>query len=126
MQCSPSVHYCKSRSAALWLSATILLIGTAYKNALGLRPYTTDDKLEALNVHNTFEDIQTPILLSQRERLVRTETGRDILTKVGYLADLQLIQSRVNLSPEHRVRVHVAPIPKNMPSTQGKAEEKPR
>ncbi|XP_037576964.1 uncharacterized protein LOC119459216 [Dermacentor silvarum] len=90
------------------------MIRVAYKNALGLPPYTSNVSLEALGLNNTFEEIQEAVLLTQRERLLSTATGRHILKRIGYPADLDAIQSTTNIPTSYRARVHVAPLPKNM------------
>lgn len=56
---------------------------------------------------NAFEEIQEAVLLSQRECLVTTETGRQIIQSQ--------IQSTTTLIPlTNRARMQVASIPKNM------------
>ncbi|KAH7974082.1 hypothetical protein HPB49_009742 [Dermacentor silvarum] len=90
------------------------IIGVACKNALGLPPYTSNVSVEALGLHNTLAEIQEAVLLSQRECLLSTATGRHILKRIGYPADLDAIQSTTNIPTSYRARVHVAPVPKNM------------
>ncbi|XP_037558388.1 uncharacterized protein LOC119435734 [Dermacentor silvarum] len=80
------------------------MIRVAYKNAISLPPYTSNVNLEALGLHNTFEEIQEAVLLSQRERLLSTATGLHILKRIGYPADLDAIQSTTNIPTSYRAR----------------------
>ncbi|XP_037565503.1 uncharacterized protein LOC119445258 [Dermacentor silvarum] len=102
------------------------MIRVAYKNALGLPPYTSNVSLEALGLNNTFEEIQEAVLLTQRERLLSTATGRHILKRIGYPADLDAIQSTTNIPTSYRARVHVAPLPKNMSQSHNEGRRNAR
>ncbi|XP_077505321.1 uncharacterized protein LOC144115060 [Amblyomma americanum] len=102
------------------------MLRTAYKYALGIPIYTSNAELEALGLSNSFEEIQKAVLLSQRARLLRTDTGRQTLERVGYPADVQIIQSTTNLPTTYRSRVHISPIPKNMLSGAGSGRRSAR
>lgn len=60
-------------------------IRKAYKTALGLIRSTNTDKLAALGVHNTLDEIAEAQKTAQFERLSGTRTGRYILRRLGYL-----------------------------------------
>ncbi|KAG0427990.1 hypothetical protein HPB47_025010 [Ixodes persulcatus] len=59
------------------------LIRKAYKRALGIPDSTSNEKLAALGLHNTVEEIVEAQRTSQLERLTKSATGRHILEKLG-------------------------------------------
>ncbi|KAH7978976.1 hypothetical protein HPB49_007608 [Dermacentor silvarum] len=62
----------------------------------------------------------------QRERRLSTATGRHILKRIGYPADLDAIQSTTNIPTSYRARVHVAPLPKNMSQSHNEGRRNAR
>ncbi|XP_037564350.1 uncharacterized protein LOC119443708 [Dermacentor silvarum] len=53
-------------------------------------------------------------------------TGRHILKRIGYPADLDAIQSTTNIPTSYRARVHVAPLPKNMSQSHNEGRRNAR
>lgn len=91
-----------------------IILRTAYKAALGLPNYTANEKLMNLGVSNTFEEICEATLVSQKERLQKTRTGRAILQRVGSRLDVQSIIDKEDLSNAAREKLKALPIPRNM------------
>ncbi|CAN7984904.1 unnamed protein product [Ixodes hexagonus] len=61
-----------------------ILIRKAFKIALGLPLYAATDKLLAMGVHNTFQELIQAHLASQQERLALTPTGRTVLQNLHF------------------------------------------
>ncbi|KAH7971145.1 hypothetical protein HPB49_019502 [Dermacentor silvarum] len=86
--------------------------------------------LEELTHYECFfplEDIYLTAIVAdraQRERLLSTATGRHILKRIGYPADLDAIQSTTNIPTSYRATVHVAPLPKNHVSVPQRRQKK--
>nr|XP_037276004.1 uncharacterized protein LOC119168713 [Rhipicephalus microplus] len=59
------------------------MIRKPYKTALGLYPYTNTERMLALGVHNTLEEIAEAQRKAQYHRLSQTRTGRAILKRIG-------------------------------------------
>lgn len=90
-----------------------IIIRSAYKAALGLPKGTSTDRLLALGVHNTFEELKQATLISQRERLSYTHAGRALLTRARISPHPQFISEHVlPLPTSTRARITVAPYPK--------------
>ncbi|KAG0425511.1 hypothetical protein HPB47_027329, partial [Ixodes persulcatus] len=89
------------------------IIRGAYKTALGLPIGTSTDKLRALGVHNTVEELIEGHLHSQYTRLTTTATGRHILAALGIQHE-GTTQPKMNLPREVRKHLLVSPLPKNM------------
>ncbi|KAG0413571.1 hypothetical protein HPB47_009263 [Ixodes persulcatus] len=89
------------------------IIRGAYKAALGLPIGTSTDKLRALGVHNTVEELIEGHLHSQYTRLTTTATGRHILAALGIQHE-GMTQPKMNLPREVRKHLLVSPLPKNM------------
>lgn len=49
------------------------IIRTAYKIALGLPIYTSNEKFHNLGICNTFQEVQEATLEAQKERLLKTK-----------------------------------------------------
>ncbi|KAG0410035.1 hypothetical protein HPB47_012858 [Ixodes persulcatus] len=89
------------------------IIRGAYKTALGLPIGTSTDKLRALGVHNTVEELIEGHLHSQYTRLTTTATGRHIPAALGIQHE-GTTQPKMNLQREVRKHLLVSPLPKNM------------
>ncbi|KAG0421312.1 hypothetical protein HPB47_002787 [Ixodes persulcatus] len=81
--------------------------------ALGLPIGTSTDKLRALGVHNTVEELIEGHLHSQYTSLTSTATGRHILAALGIQHE-ETTQPKMNLPREVRKHLLVSPLPKNM------------
>ncbi|KAG0419953.1 hypothetical protein HPB47_003776 [Ixodes persulcatus] len=81
--------------------------------ALGLPIGTSTDKLRALGVHNTVEELIEGHLHSQYTRLTTTATGRHILAAL-VIQHEGTTQPNINLPREVRKHLLVSPLPKNM------------
>uniref|UniRef100_A0A6M2D2Y0 Putative tick transposon n=1 Tax=Rhipicephalus microplus TaxID=6941 RepID=A0A6M2D2Y0_RHIMP len=87
------------------------IIVMAYKTALRLPQITSNDKLLALDLHNTIEELSEAKLLVQENRLLQTPTGRAVLTKLGRDTLLQTHQETKEVPSELREWYTVLPIP---------------
>lgn len=90
-----------------------VLIRKSYKQALGLPPNTSNEKLLALGLHNTLDELIEAHLTSQQQRLAITQTGRKLLHHLGY-PPRQPETSTEDIPKEIRSNMEVAPIPRNM------------
>lgn len=86
------------------------IIRTAYKIALGLPIYTSIEKFYNLAICNTFQEVQEAALEAQRERLLKTRTGREILRRTGHTIHTEFVQT-TELPPEQREALQILPIP---------------
>lgn len=103
------------------------IIRTAFKAALGLPKCTSTERMLALGVHNTFDELRQATLMRQRERLSFTKTGRAILARLNIPAyPIYLTEQAVPLPPSVRSKITVAPIPKNMHPEYNKGRRKAR
>lgn len=92
-----------------------LLIRGAYKAALGIPLNASNQKVEALGVYNTFEELAAATLLSQKERLCLTKVGRETLIRLGYPTRPQYCKENITtMARETRQHITVCPIPRNM------------
>ncbi|KAH8039562.1 hypothetical protein HPB51_007505 [Rhipicephalus microplus] len=97
------------------LKALDALIRTSYKVALGPPLGASTERLEALGIHNHYEELCAVVLISQRERLNLTTTGRKLLRRVGYPAHSQYVGDELeSMAKQLRENILVCPIPKNM------------
>ena len=85
------------------------IIRTAYKTALRLPRNTSNDKLLALGLHNTIEELIEAQLQAQENRLLQTPTGRAVLTKLGRDALIQKHQEIKDVPNELREWYTVSP-----------------
>ncbi|KAG0422028.1 hypothetical protein HPB47_002120 [Ixodes persulcatus] len=93
------------------------LIRKAYKRALGIPDSTSNEKLAALGLHNTVEEIVEAQRTSQLERLTKSATGRHILEKLGIHYERQTGEK---IDVPRRVREKLT-IP-NLPPTNGESQ----
>ncbi|CAN8025843.1 unnamed protein product [Ixodes persulcatus] len=91
-----------------------LIIRGAYKTALGLPVTTSNEKLAALGIHNTFAELSDAVLASQKAKLQNTAAGRAILHRVGTVTEFRILDGQRSLPPEVGSRIEVSPIPKHM------------
>ncbi|KAG0421985.1 hypothetical protein HPB47_002157 [Ixodes persulcatus] len=91
-----------------------VIIRGAYKTALGLPVTTSNEKLAALGIHNTFAELSDAVLASQKAKLQNTAAGRAILHRVGAVTEFRILDGQRSLPPEVRSRIEVSPIPKHM------------
>ena len=89
------------------------LIRKVYKQALGIPVSTPTDRLLALGVHNTLDELIEAHKTAQYERLAQTPTGRRILDclYIGYATQQG---NKADIPREIRERINVLPILRNM------------
>lgn len=104
------------------------LIKRAYKRAIGIPISTPNEKLEALGLHNTLDEIIEAQKLAQHERLSRSKTGRYILDKLNIRTRIQQEGPKKEMDTRIRETFVTASIPRNMhPSyNQERREERAR
>ncbi|KAG0409934.1 hypothetical protein HPB47_012940 [Ixodes persulcatus] len=89
------------------------IVRKAYKRALGLPDSTSNEKLAALGVHNTIDELIEAQRTAQLERLTRSATGRHILKSLGLRYETQRGE-KVDVSLHIREMLRISPIPKRM------------
>lgn len=89
------------------------LIRQAYKAALNLPRYTSNERLLHMGVHNTLAELNEAHRSAQLERLSSTAAGRRILTRIGLNAPGYCL-SQNTLPPHIHRLLTVHPLPKNM------------
>lgn len=90
------------------------MIRKAYKTALGLYPHTNTERMLALGVHNTLEEIAEAQRTAQYHRLSQTRTGRTILQRIGINAPATTPEVAKHLPRDVLQRLRVPPLPKHM------------
>ncbi|KAG0441823.1 hypothetical protein HPB47_015839 [Ixodes persulcatus] len=93
------------------------MIRKAYKSALGLLGCTSTQKLEALGLHNSLEEIAEAQQMAQLTRLSETRTGRSILKQLGIGAKEDDHRMQEQIPRELGKHIVVSPIPRNMTPT---------
>lgn len=89
------------------------LIRQAYKAALNLPRYTSNERLLHMGIHNSLTELTEAHRSAQLERLSSTLTGRNILARI-HLSPPGHCSTQHTLPPAiHRV-LKVHPLPKNM------------
>ncbi|KAG0445498.1 hypothetical protein HPB47_014526 [Ixodes persulcatus] len=89
------------------------LIRKVYKNAPGLLHNTNTEKLEALGMHNTVEEIIEAQKTSQQQRLEQTRSGRTLLERLKIPTRGEEAKEEA-IRPEDMQRLNVRPIPRHM------------
>ncbi|KAG0443626.1 hypothetical protein HPB47_014701 [Ixodes persulcatus] len=89
------------------------IVRKAYKRALGLPDSTSNEKLAALGVHNTIDEVIEAQRTAQLERLTRSATGRHILKSLGLRYETQRGE-KVDVPLHIREMLQISPIPKHM------------
>lgn len=102
-----------------------ILIRKGVKTALGLPPNTSMDKILSLGVSNTLDEMCEAKLVTQYLRLLRSNTGRAILRKLGY-APQTTSKRVVGIPSEFRSTLRIPPIPRNMHPTHNEERRKSR
>ncbi|KAG0423580.1 hypothetical protein HPB47_000647, partial [Ixodes persulcatus] len=92
------------------------LTGTNKLNSLGIPDTTSNEKLAALGLHNTVEDIIEAQRVSQLERLTKSATGRHILASLGIRYERQTGE-KADVPRRVREAVVIPNIPKHMHPT---------
>lgn len=90
------------------------LIGKCFRVALGLRPKTSNDRLLALGVHNSLDEIVEVQPTAQLERLTKSHTGRHLLASLGLSPPTSNYQQLVDIPPCIRQTLRIKPLPRNM------------
>lgn len=93
-----------------------ILLRRVYKVALGLPIRTSTERLLALGLNNTLEEMVEAHLTAQYERLSRTTAGRYTLSEAG-IRYTPTITPKTNISPVQRTHLKIFPIPRNMNPT---------
>ncbi|KAH6921986.1 hypothetical protein HPB50_007241 [Hyalomma asiaticum] len=102
------------------------IIRTAHKAALRLPQSTSTEKLLALGLHNTFEELAEAQLTTQVNRLLQTPTGRALLQRIGLGEQVQAHRRTRELSCLLKDWYKVSPLPKNMDPTLHAGRRKAR
>lgn len=89
------------------------IIKKAYKQALGLPITTSNEKFEALGMHNTLDELIEAHMIAQYERLAQSNTGRHILHKLAITYAGQS-GNKYDIPKETRERIIIPPLPRNM------------
>lgn len=89
------------------------IIRGAYKQALGLPTCTANERLLALGIHNTLEELIEAHTVAQYERLTHSPTGRHILYSLGINYAAQQ-GTKVDIPQEIRECAKILPLPRNM------------
>ncbi|XP_070389211.1 uncharacterized protein [Dermacentor albipictus] len=89
------------------------IIRRSFKQAIGLPINTSNDRLLALGVHNTLEELIEAHMIAQYERLLQTPTGRHILNKLKVTYASQY-GTKVDIPHDIRKQLIIPPLPKNM------------
>ncbi|KAG0427661.1 hypothetical protein HPB47_025316 [Ixodes persulcatus] len=89
------------------------IVRKAYKRALGLPDSTSNEKLAALGVHNTIDELIEAQGTAQLKRLTRSATGRHILKNLGLRYETQRGE-KVDAPLHIREMLQISPIPKHM------------
>ncbi|KAG0430224.1 hypothetical protein HPB47_022892 [Ixodes persulcatus] len=92
------------------------LIRKSYKRALGIPDTTSNEKLAALGLHNTVEEIIEAQRVSQLERLTKSATGRHILASLGIRYERQTGE-KADVPRRVREALVIPNIPKHMHPT---------
>ncbi|KAG0443864.1 hypothetical protein HPB47_014443 [Ixodes persulcatus] len=89
------------------------IVRKAYKRAIGLSDSTSNEKLVALGVHNTIDELSEDQRTAQLERLMRSATGKHILKSLGLRHEAQR-GKKVDAPLHVREMLQISPIPKHM------------
>ncbi|KAG0420213.1 hypothetical protein HPB47_003602 [Ixodes persulcatus] len=92
------------------------LIRKSYKRALGIPDTTSNEKLAALGLHNTVEEITEAQRVSQQERLTKSATGRHIMASLGIRYERQTVE-KADVPRQVREALVIPNIPKHMHPT---------
>lgn len=101
------------------------MIRKAYKQALGLPICTSNERLMALGLHNTVDELREAHTVAQFERLAQTKAGREILKTNGIPYSTQH-GKKGDIPRETRDQIRIAPIPRNMHPEYNKARREDR
>lgn len=104
------------------------MIRKTYKTALGLYAHTNTERMLALGIHNTLEEITEAQRTAQYHRLAQTKTGRAILHRIGLNTPATTPKEGTSLPETVARRLRIPPLPKHMhPQVHqdGKREPKP-
>lgn len=101
------------------------LIRKAYKAALGLPTYTSNDRLLKLGLHNTLSELLEAQRASHLQRLILTPAGRKVLQDIGRTTpSSQQAPKRIPITIRQRLKVH--PVPKHMHPTYNRGRREAR
>ncbi|KAH7977815.1 hypothetical protein HPB49_003690 [Dermacentor silvarum] len=89
------------------------IIERAYKQALQLPIFTSNEKLDALGLHNIIDELIESQRITQHERLANSTTGGHILRTLGITYTTQF-GPKVPVPPNIRAQLVTSPIPRNM------------
>ncbi|XP_070389464.1 uncharacterized protein [Dermacentor albipictus] len=102
------------------------ILKRALKTALQIPQTASTEKLLALGLHNSFEELQEAQRIAQFQRLQQTETGRRLLGRYGGESTLREVQDNMTIPDEYRSTISLAPIPRNMDPNLHKARREAR
>lgn len=90
------------------------MIRKTYKTALGLYAHTNTERMLALGIHNTLEEITEAQRTAQYHRLAQTKTGRVILHRIGLNTPATTPKEGTSLPETVARRLRIPPLPKHM------------
>lgn len=93
-----------------------VIIRRSFKAALGISQKTSNDGLDQMGIHNTFDEMRKAQRQVQIQRLSQTRTGRRVLQDIGVLLMDQEMQEKHSIRQEWTDTVRSIPLPKNMSS----------
>ncbi|XP_077538393.1 uncharacterized protein LOC144150964 [Haemaphysalis longicornis] len=89
------------------------MIRKAFKQALGIPVTTSNERFEALGLHNTLDELIEAQRIAQLERLSKSPTGRHILSSLSINYESRA-GAKLDIPTEIRASIYVPPLPKNM------------
>lgn len=89
------------------------LIKRVHKQALGIPICASNEKFEALGVHNTLEELIEAHRIAHLERLTKTATGRQILNRLRIPYE-RTFGEKHTVPAELRKGIYIPLLPKNM------------
>lgn len=89
------------------------MIRRAHKQALGIPVTASNERFEALGLHNTLSELIEAQRTAQRERLAKSPTGRQILDSLN-INHTGARGAKILIPPEIGTHIHISPLPRNM------------
>ncbi|KAG0429466.1 hypothetical protein HPB47_023608 [Ixodes persulcatus] len=90
----------------------VIIIRKAVKQAIGVPVSASTNKLLEMEIHNTVDELIEGHLSSQRQRLSQTQSGRQVIRKIGWSA--AELEEKGKLAGDWQEKIKTKPIPKNI------------
>lgn len=102
-----------------------VMIRKTYKQALGIPVSTSNERFEALGLHNTIEELIEAHRTAQMERLSKSQTGRHILEslRINYEPRTDI---KTEIPADIRRHLYIPPLPKHMHPSHNEERRKER